>query len=235
MLKIRVNSCPSFHPLKYPCETKTLELEGYRIGILEIMDSDALFERLLSLGPDHADVRDERIPYWTELWPSAVALATHLLKGPLLKGRQVLEIGCGLGLPGIAAGMRGADVTFTDYLEEPLSFAKQNWKQNVDREATFQLLDWRNPPPGLQAEIILASDVAYEQKAFEPLLNFFQKVIAPAGTILLSEPGRKYASALFDAIDAAGFDRNTWDYPIVLRDITTQVKVHEMRFQTPKG
>ena len=228
----RVNSCHSFHPLKYLCETKTLELVGYRLEILEIKDSDSLFEQLLALGPDHADVRDERIPYWAEIWPSAVALATHLLKGPTLAGRHVMEIGCGLGLPGIAAGLKGAEVMFTDYLEEPLSFAKQNWKQNLDREATFQLLDWRNPPPGLKAEIVLASDVAYEQKAFEPLLSFFQKAIAPGRKILLSQPGRKYATTLFDTIDAASFDRYTCDYPVTLKGITTPVKVDSL---TPPG
>ena len=40
----------------------------------------------------------------------------------------MLELGCGLGFSGIVAGKMGAEVTFTDYLQEPLDFAKRNWE-----------------------------------------------------------------------------------------------------------
>ena len=47
---------------------------------------------------------DEFMPYWAELWPSGLALAGYV--GRLdLAGRRVLEVGCGLGLPSLAAAL----------------------------------------------------------------------------------------------------------------------------------
>ena len=43
--------------------------------------------------------RDERLPYWAELWPSAHVLAGGA-GGPRSPGARVVELGCGVGLPG---------------------------------------------------------------------------------------------------------------------------------------
>ncbi len=144
-----------------------LELDGHSIELTVLTNLDALFDQLIAKGPDHEDVRDERIPYWAELWPAAIALSRYLLETyPSLEGKNVLELGCGLGLPGIVAGLLGAEVTLTDYLPEPLDFARRNWEQNLSRPARFELLDWRNPQPALAADLVLASDIAYEKRAF---------------------------------------------------------------------
>ena len=47
-------------------------------------------------------------PYWCRPWPSALMLATALTQQPhLVRGLRVLELGCGLGLCGIAAAKAG--------------------------------------------------------------------------------------------------------------------------------
>ncbi|HEV2131729.1 MAG TPA: hypothetical protein VGR27_11530, partial [Longimicrobiaceae bacterium] len=53
--------------------------------------------------------RDERLPYWAELWPSARALARYLLEREVPAGR-VLELGAGVALPSLALHARGAEV-----------------------------------------------------------------------------------------------------------------------------
>lgn len=48
-------------------------------------------------------------PYWTRVWPSAVALAHQLLKRPeLVRGCSVADLGAGLGVAGLAAALAGA-------------------------------------------------------------------------------------------------------------------------------
>ena len=57
---------------------------------------------------------EEFLPYWAELWSSGVALA-HDVAGRSLRGASVLELGCGLALPSIAAALAGGRVLATDW------------------------------------------------------------------------------------------------------------------------
>src|SRR6266545_5198168 len=69
--------------------------------------------------PNHPSVRTtfaegEYIPYWTDLWPASRMLAKAILREPWAPtcrqadgGTEALEVGCGLGLPGVAALARG--------------------------------------------------------------------------------------------------------------------------------
>ena len=216
--------------MKYPSVASDLKIGNMHFLFLEIVNSDVLIDELISLGEDHEHTKDERIPYWAELWPSAIALSRHILKIDRIgNGTEVLEIGCGLGLPGIVAGKKGADVTFTDYMDDALDFAKENWKQNNTADAKFQLLDWRNPDRSLATDVLLASDVAYEQRAFEPLLKTFDAMLKPGGLILLSEPGRKYMPAFFQKLEVAGYKYRKFNYNEFLRGVNSEIGVYEIR------
>lgn len=73
---------------------------------------------------DPRNFEDERLPYWTELWPSSVALAEWLaLRREEIAGRPCLDLGCGLGLTALAGQWLGARVTAVDYEEAALGFA----------------------------------------------------------------------------------------------------------------
>jgi predicted nicotinamide N-methyase len=120
-------------------------------------------------------------------------------------GLSVLEIGCGLALPGIVAGKLGAQVTLSDYLPEALEFARHNWRRNLDTPARAQLMDWRHPDPRLAADVVLASDVAYEKRAFPHLPHAFRALCKPGGMVIVSEPGRDVARPFFEALPSRGF------------------------------
>lgn len=169
-------------------------------------DAEALLDELIQKGETHEDVEDERIPYWAELWPSALGMAQFLLKRNLIAAHhRVLEIGCGLGLPGIVAGMTGAEVTLSDYLEPALDFARSNWSLNHDREVQLALLDWRTPDSGLAADILLASDITYESRNFPYLPTTFRQLSGPGGKIILSDPRRQVAQTFFERLPEKGF------------------------------
>jgi predicted nicotinamide N-methyase len=216
---------------KFETSQTRLELDGHSIELTVLTNLDALFDQLIAKGPDHEDVRDERIPYWAELWPAAIALSRYLLETyPSLEGKNVLELGCGLGLPGIVAGLLGAEVTLTDYLPEPLDFARRNWEQNLSRPARFELLDWRNPQPALAADLVLASDIAYEKRAFPFLHHAFQTLCRPGGTILASDPSRSASPELFQSLlPAQGFLIQTFPYREARNGHVFQIQVHAIR------
>jgi predicted nicotinamide N-methyase len=109
--------------------------------------------------------RDERLPYWAELWPSAVALARYLSERDL-GGTRVIELGCGVGLPTVVALARGARVLATDHYEAALAFTAYNASTNLYLEPEVSALDWRWPDlEGIGTfDLVLAADVLYERK-----------------------------------------------------------------------
>ncbi len=194
----------------YQTEKIQVSIEHIPIELLQITNIDALFEALLQQSPDDIAVKDERIPYWAELWPSAIAMSRYLVRNQLInKDLFVLEIGCGLGLPGIVAGKYGAKTTLTDYLPEALEFAKQNWALNNATQANFQVLDWREPIDIEPADLLLASDVAYEARLYKYLPDAFRKLCKPNGKIILSEPNRPFSKDFLRQLPQQGFDVKT--------------------------
>lgn len=178
----------------YQTQTVALDLDGLTVTLTHITNLDELLDALIEKGEDHEDYRDQRIPYWADLWHSAIALGKYLVREKVIQpGQKVTEIGCGLGLPGIVAGLLGADVLLTDYLAEPLEFLKINWEQNAKTPLKTLQMDWRQPATHLQTELLLASDVAYEERFFADLEQAFQEMMQPGGRIILTEPSRAMA------------------------------------------
>src|SRR5207237_1243184 len=63
-------------------------------------------------------------------------------------------------------------------------------------------LDWRSPPAGLRAAVLLASDLIYELRNVPPLIAFIKQVLAPGGVCLLTDQDRIPAHTLREALDA---------------------------------
>src|SRR5947208_7893328 len=100
-------------------------------------------DRLLDNPAVHtAFARDEYMPYWADLWPAARMLAKAILHETWTPGTEALEVGCGLGLPGIVALSVGLRVTFSDYDACALRFAADNARLNGFDDFRTLLLDW---------------------------------------------------------------------------------------------
>lgn len=216
-----------------------------KLTIVENLDE--LFDNLIQKGDNHPDVVDERIPYWAELWASALAMSEYLVENQQLitpsvnlgfgisdlgaaLPKSVTEIGCGLGLPSIIAGKLGAEVCLTDYDKDSLDFAKMNWQKNLpEKTARFELLDWRNPDPSVSANLLLASDVAYEKRAFEPLLNAFKILLKPNGKILITEPNRPVSTDFFSNLHTEGYQVKKEKRTIEHRGHSFLINIYEIK------
>jgi len=153
---------------------------------------------------------DEFMPYWAELWPSGIALARHVVELPL-GGSRALELGCGLGLPCLAAALAGADVLATDWAPEALALLERNAVANGLRVATA-VLDWRSgAPAGRPFDLVLAADVLYEARNAEPLLAVLEEAVAPGGLAIVADPGRRHAAAFFEAASDGGWEARTFE------------------------
>jgi predicted nicotinamide N-methyase len=151
-----------------------------------------------------AFLADEYMPYWADLWPAGRMLAKAVLREPWPAGLTALEVGCGLGLPGLAALARGLRVVFSDYDRTALRFAAANARLNGFTNFETLQLDWRHPPPGLRVPVLLAADLTYEMRSVQPLVGLIKAVLAADGVCLLTDQDRKPAAALREALPRAG-------------------------------
>jgi predicted nicotinamide N-methyase len=178
-------------------------VEGQTFLIDRPDDSDRLM--------DHPAIRsafaaDEYLPYWADLWPAARMLAKAILREAWTPGLEALELGCGLGLPGIAALSRGLHVTFSDYDRTALRFAGDNARLNGFEDFNLLHLDWQTPPADLRFPVLLASDLVYELRNVEPLVRLIKQVLQPDGLCLLTDQDRVPSYTLRETLTGMGLD-----------------------------
>jgi predicted nicotinamide N-methyase len=173
---------------------ETVELAAdLRLDVLRPPSADELID-------EAAFDEEEFLPYWAELWPSGLALAKHVATREL-RGLRVLELGCGLGLPSLAAALRGADVLATDWAEEAIDLLRRN----AERNGAFLRLArvrWSEPEPLLRAapwDLVLGADLLYEARNAEQLAELVPQL---GGELLLAEPGRPYAKEFLERFHA---------------------------------
>jgi predicted nicotinamide N-methyase len=157
-------------------------------------------------------------PYWSVLWRSGGALA-HELDGAPLRGVRVVELGCGLALPSIAAARAGADALATDEAPEALTLAERNADANGVALATA-LADWSEPGGLLRQgpfDMVLAADVLYERQNVAALLALLPR-LAPEAWV--ADPGRPAASAFLEEAEAR------WPVETRVRGV---VSIHRLR------
>jgi len=138
--------------------------------------------------------KEEFLPYWAELWSSAVALADDVARRSL-RGAPVLELGCGLGLPSIAAALAGGRVLATDWSPDAVRTTAANAALN-DVELETAQVAWATPDLLLERapwRYVLASDVLYEPRNVEQLLDLLPRLVDKTGRILIADPGRRPA------------------------------------------
>lgn len=143
--------------------------------------------------------RDERLPYWAELWPSSTVLASFVTGDRRPRGRAI-ELGAGVGVVSIAAALAGYEVLATDYYEDALLFARANAWRNLGRELETALVDWRAIPTALpRFDVVLASDVLYESRYAPLVAGTIDRFLAPRGVAYVADPGRVATNAFVDA------------------------------------
>ncbi len=200
--------------------TETHAVGPLRLPFTRIEDPDAVLDQIVveedrreKLTGDRRDGNALHLPYWAELWDSALGIGQLLVdqldkvtRGQGDKGTRiavdshlvtplpchlvrVLDLGCGMGFTGMVAAAMGTSVLFADLEPDALLFARLNslrWAQH----ARTRKLDWQKDRLNEQFDLILGADVLYDRKQWDFLEPFFKAHVANHGTVLLGEPGR---------------------------------------------
>lgn len=148
---------------------------------------------------------DDYMPYWAYLWPAAIAMSQQVVNARWAKGMEVLELGSGVGLVGLAALAVGCRVTMTDYDPQAVLVAAHNARLNGFADFDAQQLDWRHPP-ARQYPVILGCDLLYEERNLEPILNLLDVMLSPGGECWLADGGRRHVHRFLSLSRERGYE-----------------------------
>ena len=222
------NTHTDFHS-RYDVQIARIHVESHVFELLTVRDTNALLETI----HPHTFTVDERLPYWAELWPSSIGLARYCVEEVSLLGKKVLDLGCGLGLAGIAAAKAGAHVVFADYEADALQFARYNALSNlgaevVDSRIEFQLVDWRCDTIE-PVDLVLGADLVYERRSFLPILNFLRQSLKTNGMAVFADPGRSTGMAFFALAEQEGFRVSLGSRSVKNANKTLDILIGELR------
>ena len=209
----------------------TLKENGVEVGpccalrIIEVEDTYALLDEIIEKeGRLH---RVERFPYWAELWPASLAMARWFCETePEPPGRDARELGCGLGLVGVALARLGWRVEATDFVEDALIFATHNAQRNrVSSRHRVAYLDWSRPV-GDPCACMVAADVVYEKENHPHLMRVLRKLLLPGGRFYLGDPQRPTARPFVAALEEKGYEHRTDFRSIRWKALEHKVDIH---------
>jgi len=151
--------------------------------------------------PQVAPQRFKEPPYWAQVWPAAKALAAFIAENPgEVKGKYVVELGAGLGLPSLVAAHFTEGVLITDKNTEAVEWCARAAAGNGLHRVRCAVMDWKHLPPGFEPGVLLLSDVNYEPAAFESLQVLITKLVHGGTVVLLSTPQRLVARAFLQPL-----------------------------------
>lgn len=124
------------------------------------------------------------------VWPSSLVLA-HYIAHYQTNGKRILEIGCGIALTSLLLNKQHADITATDFHPEAEFFLKRNTTLNQDADIDYERTSWSETTDKLgRFDLIIGSDVLYEDQHIEQLANFIENHSKPYCEVILVDPGR---------------------------------------------
>lgn len=171
--------------------TKSIEL--YIPNPIDIKNQ---YQKQISIDPETP------FPYWSQIWPAAIALSKFLEKQPCyIENKKVLELAAGLGLPSLVAAQVAKAVYCTDYLFDAVDAIKRSILHNQFNNMSCGLLDWNNMPnPFPQADVVLMSDINYNPTDFETIYSILSNFLKQGSTVILSTPQRLLAKPFVEQL-----------------------------------
>ena len=176
---------------KYNADTAEVKIKGRPFSFFvprelePFMDQDDVFNNF---------------PLWAKIWEASMVLADHLASREPLPGSKLLEIGCGVGVVGIVAASFGHSVTMTEQDPDAINFARANALTNLPSSVPtidIRRLDWNHPLLKRTFDLIVGSEIVYNQRDYEPLFRLFKSFLKQDGEIILAEGFRESSVKFF--------------------------------------
>jgi predicted nicotinamide N-methyase len=176
---------------------------GADLQIRSLLDKQQFYDPL-GLAFD-AGISSATWPLFGLVWPSAQKLA-DLMQTWELKGKRVLEVGCGLALASLVVHRREGNITASDCHPLTETFLKANVLLNDLPPLHYETGNWGRVNKGLGAfDLLIASDVLYERNHPAQLSGFIEEHAAEGAEVLIIDPNRGNRSAFHKDMTNMGF------------------------------
>src|SRR5215470_78036 len=183
----------------YDSEPIELTVGSRVLTLLRVKDLERHVDRAALLKDE-----TEEPPYWAHLWTGALTLARYIEERVECQDLQVLDLGCGLGLTGIVAGLKGGCVTFADRESDALVFAAANAQQNGCGAFVTRALDFTKEQLSQRFSLILGAEILYDRPTFAALATFLAQHLAPRGYALFADARRTNTTDFYRQLEQAG-------------------------------
>ncbi len=185
---------------KYTLTFDRFEVGNRKLRLLKIADLEEFLE-----GKDpFADV--SQFPFWIRLWDAAMILAYVLGSQKDTEGKQLLELGAGLGAPGLAAAAAGYTVTLSDYEDIIMDFQRVSAAASGLPGMKFIHLDWLETQTLEPFDVLAGAEILFREEFFQPLLNIFSTLLKPGGKIFLAHDATRQSLPKFLRLADKDFD-----------------------------
>ncbi len=209
---------------RYQTKTETLLVGQLTIPFTRIANPDLVLDQVAAeedrrekLSGQRHEGEELHLPYWAELWESGQGIGQMLVSSPqIVRSKNILDLGCGMGLAGTVAAALGANVLFADLEPDSLLFATLNslpWREKI----RTRRLNWKKDRLEERFDLILGADILYEKQQWPFLEPFWREHLAPGGSILLGEPGRQTGDLFLEWIKPKNWKIDQSEQPVPTR------------------
>lgn len=185
---------------KYKLTFDRFEVGDKRLRLLKIAD----LEEFLDGKDPFANVSE--FPFWIRLWDAAMVLAYVLGSQRDTEGKRLLELGAGLGAPGLAAAAAGYTVTLSDYEDIIMDFQRVSAAASGLKGIDFVHFDWLEPRTLAPFDVLVGAEILFRDEFFQPLLDIFSTLLKPDGTIFLAHDATRQSLPKFLKLADKHFD-----------------------------
>lgn len=184
---------------QYETEPITLTIGSRQLTLFRVKDLARWVDREALLRDD-----TEEPPYWAHIWTGALTLARYVEEQVECRNVDILDLGCGLGLTGILASLKGGTVTFADREPDAVAFATVNAQLNQCPLFEARVVDFTQDALDQRFALIMGAEILYDQASFPALVDFLARHLAANGSVLLADARRTNTEEFYHLLDKAG-------------------------------
>jgi 2-polyprenyl-3-methyl-5-hydroxy-6-metoxy-1,4-benzoquinol methylase len=216
--------------MRFELRQAEAKVAGKTLLLPELTDPVAYIDSAVEEGQGGVD----DLPYWTKLWPASLVMAGLAagLKAPpgADPDEPILELGAGMGLPGLAAAANGRRVVLTDLHPDALEFARAAVEINqLEDKAEVIALDWTAPPADLgRFHTILGAEILYHTSMYPHLKKLIYDLLTPGGIAFIGHEERPFKISFFALLNGE-FEMRCTQRKVKEADGETKVLLHALK------